>query len=98
MHRLRCSGEEHDVDIPFGDGTAPLNDQDLSRIAEKSGLKGSQFLPLLDDAGTARRHEQNISEAIAAGVFGVPSFVTDGQMFWGNDRLMLLRHHLGAKP
>jgi 2-hydroxychromene-2-carboxylate isomerase len=80
----------------FGDGTPPMKDRDLGRIAEQSGLKSSQFLPLLDDAETSRRHEQNISDAISAGVFGVPSFVADGQMFWGNDRLMLLRHYLGA--
>jgi 2-hydroxychromene-2-carboxylate isomerase len=29
-------------------------------------------------------------------MFDVPSFVTDGAMFWGNDQLVLLRHHLGA--
>lgn len=80
----------------FGDGTPPMKDRDLGRIAEQSGLKSSQFLPLLDDAETGRRHEQNISDAISAGVFGVPSFVADGQMFWGNDRLMLLRHYLEA--
>ncbi|MFM9844140.1 MAG: 2-hydroxychromene-2-carboxylate isomerase [Dongiaceae bacterium] len=83
-------------DAVFGNGSPPVNDQDLGRIAEKSGIGSSQFLPLIDDAETSRRHEQNIGDAIAAGAFGVPSFVVDGQMFWGNDRLMLLRHHLGA--
>jgi 2-hydroxychromene-2-carboxylate isomerase len=27
----------------------------------------------------------------------VPSFVVDGELFWGNDRLVLLRHHLGVR-
>jgi 2-hydroxychromene-2-carboxylate isomerase len=26
-------------------------------------------------------------EAIALGIFGAPSFVAGGEMFWGNDRL-----------
>lgn len=32
--------------------------------------------------------------ALAAGVFGVPSFVVDGRVFWGLDALPLLRAHL----
>jgi 2-hydroxychromene-2-carboxylate isomerase len=30
-------------------------------------------------------------------VFGVPTFVVDGELFWGNDRLVLLEHYLAAK-
>ena len=26
--------------------------------------------------------------------FGVPTFVVGDEVFWGNDRLPLLRHHL----
>jgi len=33
-------------------------------------------------------------EAIAAGVFGVPSFVVDGKVFWGQDALPMLRAYL----
>lgn len=39
-------------------------------------------------------HEDALETALASGVFGVPSFVVDGDMFWGNDRLLLLRHRL----
>jgi 2-hydroxychromene-2-carboxylate isomerase len=28
-----------------------------------------------------------VDEAIAKGIFGAPSFVVDGELFWGNDRL-----------
>jgi 2-hydroxychromene-2-carboxylate isomerase len=33
-------------------------------------------------------------EAIAAGVFGVPSFVVDDKVFWGQDALPMLRAYL----
>jgi 2-hydroxychromene-2-carboxylate isomerase len=33
-------------------------------------------------------------EAIDAGVFGVPSFVVDGKVFWGQDALPMLRAYL----
>ncbi|MEY2780891.1 MAG: 2-hydroxychromene-2-carboxylate isomerase [Pseudomonadota bacterium] len=32
--------------------------------------------------------------AIQAGVFGVPTFATEGQLFWGNDALPMLRAYL----
>ena len=84
-------------DAVFGAGTLPLTDSDLADIAVKSGIDGRRLVAAIDTPATAQRHEQNIAAAIAAGVFGVPSFVADGQMFWGNDRLILLRHALGAK-
>ena len=31
---------------------------------------------------------------IDRGAFGVPTFLAGERLFWGNDRLVLLRHHL----
>jgi 2-hydroxychromene-2-carboxylate isomerase len=84
-------------DAVFGAGVAPRSEAELARIADGAGLEGREFLRLIDDAETHRRHDQNITDAMAAGVFGVPSFVVDGELFWGNDRLVLLRRHLGAR-
>jgi 2-hydroxychromene-2-carboxylate isomerase len=83
-------------DAVFGSGVAPKTDAKLARIADSSGLEG-EFLRLIDDAETHKHHERTIDDALAAGVFGVPSFVVDGELFWGNDRLILLRHHLGVR-
>ena len=38
----------------------------------------------------------NTDEAIARGVFGVPTFVVDEQVFWGLDALPMLRAYLEA--
>lgn len=81
----------------FGNGSPPTDDTVIARIAEITGFTGEEFISQIDDPETARRHERNIADALAVGVFGVPSFVVDGEAFWGNDRLILLRHHLGAK-
>ena len=35
--------------------------------------------------------------AEASGVFGVPTFVFDGELFWGGDRIGLLRERLDEK-
>lgn len=84
-------------DAVFGAGVAPKSDAEFACIADGSGLDGQSLVRLIDDAETQRRHEQNVADALAAGVFGVPSFVVDGELFWGNDRLVLLRRHLGAR-
>jgi 2-hydroxychromene-2-carboxylate isomerase len=44
----------------------------------------------LEDAhsqAVAERYEANTRRAIEAGVFGAPSYVIDGEIFWGQDRL-----------
>lgn len=38
--------------------------------------------------------KRNTDAAIAQGVFGVPTFIVDGQLFWGLDALPMLRAHL----
>jgi len=47
------------------------------------------------DAELDALHEQFTREALAAGVFGAPSFVLpSGEIFWGQDRLELLERAL----
>lgn len=45
----------------------------------------------------AARHERVIDEAEAMGVFGVPMFVLDGELFWGGDRNDMLIERLGKR-
>jgi len=40
------------------------------------------------------RYELHTQAAIAAGVFGAPSYVVDGEIFWGQDRLDFLERRL----
>jgi len=44
------------------------------------------------------RLRQNTQEALAAGAFGVPTWVVDGRVFWGLDALPLLRACLAGDP
>ena len=36
------------------------------------------------------------AEANEQGVFGVPTFILDGELFWGHDRVALLRERLAG--
>lgn len=41
-------------------------------------------------------YAENFTRARAAGVFGAPSYVVDGEVFWGQDRLELLDDMLAS--
>ncbi len=53
-------------------------------------------LPTAPRKRDADAHDAAIRAALDLGVFGVPSFVVDDAVFWGNDRLNLLRAHMQA--
>jgi carboxymethylenebutenolidase len=40
------------------------------------------------------RYETDSQRAIDVGVFGAPSFIIDGEMFWGQDRLEFVERRL----
>jgi len=64
-------------------------------------LTQAGFDPGLADRGLlsgAETYAANLEEAVAAGVFGSPFYVTDSdQRFWGQDRLEDLDMHLSGK-
>jgi 2-hydroxychromene-2-carboxylate isomerase len=50
-------------------------------------------------AGEGRREHDSIREsAEAAGVFGVPSFIVGGELFWGREHLPDIRQKLASFP
>jgi len=50
---------------------------------------------LAGDGGA--EHDRLRGEAEASGVFGVPTYSFDGELFWGGDRIGLLRERLDEK-
>ena len=64
-------------------------------------LEAAGFDPGLADSGLlagAQAYEQNLEDAVSAGVFGAPFFITDdGARFWGQDRLDQLDMHLAGR-
>ena len=65
----------------------PLNDAAaLKRLAGESGLDADAAERVWNDAPWKERLKRANDAAIAAGVFGAPFFIIDGEPFWGNDR------------
>jgi 2-hydroxychromene-2-carboxylate isomerase len=48
------------------------------------------LLAAADAPEALARYEENLAAALEAGVFGAPTYVLDGELFWGQDRLTLL--------
>lgn len=60
-------------------------DFDAQRVLEDARAPGSEAVYLL-----------NLENALAADIFGAPSYVLDGEVFWGQDRLELLDDALSS--
>ncbi len=69
----------------------------LVRLADASGFKGSDLLAAAKADATKAAYEQNFKDALAVDVFGSPSYVLDGEVFWGQDRLELLDDALTSR-
>lgn len=65
---------------------------DLDRLASLS----VQLQPARDPASAAVKQDlqSNTEQALAQGLFGVPSFAVDDKVFWGQDALPMLRAYL----
>ena len=66
----------------------------LRDVAEQVGLDAGTAVAALTSIDNQQRLAANWGEATELGVIGVPSFVVDDQIFWGNDRVDFLTEHL----
>ena len=83
----------------FVDGVSPLDDEACATLARDVGLDRIGFQRAFRESQTAADLADAVEAAVARGVFGVPSFVLGDEVFFGNDRLVLLRHALlSARP
>jgi len=68
---------------------------DIVAALDAAGAPGAGFPAWLEGEGGAM-HDRIRAEAEAAGVFGVPMFVFEDELFWGGDRIGLLRERLAG--
>ncbi|MEO9904256.1 2-hydroxychromene-2-carboxylate isomerase [Nisaea sp.] len=77
---------------------ADLSDREtLLAIAASAGIDGAALIEAAGAEEVAARHRANTEEAIARGFFGSPTYVVDGDPFYGQDRLELVARAL-EKP
>ena len=68
----------------------------LKGILAGCGLDAGAVLAASEAPTLASKREEYTKHAIAQNVFGAPSFVIDGEIFWGQDRLDFVERKLAA--
>ena len=67
----------------------------LLSVLRALGLPAEETLADAKSEQTEKQMETLTREAIDKGVFGLPSYVVDGELFWGQDRLEFVGRKLG---
>jgi len=75
-------------------GNEQIDARTCAAIAARIALDARLFGEAMGSAAVDERVTMNARRAIERGAFGVPTFFVGTRMFWGNDRLVLLEHHL----
>ena len=73
-----------------------IDDPDvLKNICFENELDGNQILTTAETTKIAKLFETDTQEAIQKGVFGAPTYLIEGEIFWGQDRLDFVSEKLG---
>jgi 2-hydroxychromene-2-carboxylate isomerase len=94
--RIALLGAEQDWGPSFVQGCFQLNfvhDHDLEDVAvlgkllAKSGAKADTVIAAASSEANKSALRKQTAQAQEFGIFGAPSFVVNGELYWGNDRL-----------
>lgn len=72
------------------------NPETLFSVAKELGLDGESLLEEAQQPSITATYRKYTELAIKAGVFGSPSYVYQGELFWGQDRLDFLDEAIAA--
>ena len=84
----------------FSEGDESGSEPNASASLREIGQDPARVLALADAESTGRVYDDATNTARALGIFGAPTFVTRGELFWGDDRLedAVHWHQNGALP
>ena len=66
----------------------------VADVAAALGVDRAALLAAIDSTQMKAALRDAVAAAVAKGVFGVPTFIVDGEPIWGVDRLWMLEHWL----
>lgn len=64
----------------------------MAAILAENGHDAAALAPAMEAAEAT--YQKNTDDALAAGVFGAPTYVVGDEVFWGQDRLGYLDEYL----
>jgi 2-hydroxychromene-2-carboxylate isomerase len=78
----------------WGEGSSMIDEAMLRDVASRLGWDAEEFLRSTLPGEADAPYEASTLEAHKRGVFGVPTFIIDDQLWWGNDRLDFVEEFL----
>ncbi|MEM6729990.1 MAG: 2-hydroxychromene-2-carboxylate isomerase [Myxococcota bacterium] len=74
-------------DTTWAGGAGIATDEDVVRALQQRGLNGENLVERSREPQNKERLKRLTAQAIERGAFGVPSFIVDGELFWGHDSM-----------
>ena len=71
----------------FQEGKEPATEPNLTEILKELNLDKEDILNKVNYSEINNQYLDNTDKAYKNGVFGSPTFIYDGEVFWGDDRL-----------
>lgn len=87
---FRAYWEDNDPSIADYPGLRP--------IVRDIGMDPARFEAECESTSIRAALENSTNTALAAGIFGAPTFVIEGEAYWGKDRFEFIEAHLAGKP
>lgn len=70
----------------WGEGRDMSTATAVAELGESLGIDAGEMTAAMADEAVKQRLREHVDAALARGVFGCPTFIVDGEMFWGADR------------
>lgn len=69
----------------------------LKDLCLKAGCDVNNAIQKMQNIEVKEELKKNTETAIARGVFGVPTFMVDNELFWGSDRIQFMENYLNGQ-
>jgi len=74
-------------DATWGGGPGIGDPATITRVLTRAGLDGAGLVAAASTSEAKARLRSSSEAALRAGVFGVPTMIVDGELFWGDDSI-----------
>src|SRR5690606_5959706 len=69
----------------WGGGPGIADPTVVSALLDEAGFAGGPLIAAAQSPAGKQRTLDSSAAALAAGVFGIPTMIVDGELFWGDD-------------
>jgi 2-hydroxychromene-2-carboxylate isomerase len=83
----------------WGEGGDIGSAEEIARVLDRAGMDGQALVTRAADPSVKAALRAATEDAVGRGVFGIPTMIVEGELFWGNDQIETIDRYLrGADP